>query len=167
MQSCQRAYGGDERLSASGRSRSAIIATNGSMSPPSLLRRAARPSGSCRTASTNPSSPSCSKPSHATPAPDATASSFFNSTRPAGTRRKTCPSRTASGSSTRQPSPPNSSGPNISGRSSTSRSPTSTSKPSTILDAVVALRCRNLNIDRSLIAQHTGFHWWPKSATPN
>jgi hypothetical protein len=35
------------------------------------------------------------------------------------------------------------------------------------LDAVVALRCRDLNFDRSLIAQHTGFHWWPKSAPPN
>ena len=35
------------------------------------------------------------------------------------------------------------------------------------LDAVVARRCRNLNFDRSLIAQHTGFHWWPNSATPN
>ena len=35
------------------------------------------------------------------------------------------------------------------------------------LDAVVALRCRDLNFDRSLIAQHTGFHWWPKSAAPN
>ena len=35
------------------------------------------------------------------------------------------------------------------------------------LDAVVARRCRNLNLDRSLIAQHTGFHWWPNSAKPN
>jgi transposase len=35
------------------------------------------------------------------------------------------------------------------------------------LDAVVALRCRDLNFDRTLIAQHTGFHWWPKSAAPN
>jgi len=34
------------------------------------------------------------------------------------------------------------------------------------LDAVVALRCRDLNFDRSLIAQYTGFHWWPKSAVP-
>jgi hypothetical protein len=30
------------------------------------------------------------------------------------------------------------------------------------LDAVVALRCCALNFDRGLIAQHTGFHWWPK-----
>jgi hypothetical protein len=45
---------------------------------------------------------------------------------------KTCRSRTASGSSTSQPTPRNCSRPNTSGRSSTSRSSTSTSKPSMI-----------------------------------
>ena len=35
------------------------------------------------------------------------------------------------------------------------------------LDAVVSQRCRYLHHDRSLIAQHAGFHWWPKSVTPN
>jgi hypothetical protein len=75
---------------------------------------------------------SCSKPSHATPAPDATASSSFSSTMLAGTRRKTCPSRTASGPFNSQPTPRNCSRPNTSGHSSTSHSPTSTSKPSMI-----------------------------------
>jgi hypothetical protein len=35
------------------------------------------------------------------------------------------------------------------------------------LDAILAQRCRLLNQDRELVAAHTGFHWWPKRATPN
>ena len=34
------------------------------------------------------------------------------------------------------------------------------------LETVVAQRCCDLNFDRNLIAQHTGFHWWPKSVAP-
>jgi len=35
------------------------------------------------------------------------------------------------------------------------------------LDAVVAQRCCNLRQERSLIASHTKFHWWPQSINPN
>jgi DDE superfamily endonuclease len=35
------------------------------------------------------------------------------------------------------------------------------------LDVVVGTRCCHLHQDRSMIAQHTNFHWWPKSAVPN
>jgi len=35
------------------------------------------------------------------------------------------------------------------------------------LDAVVANRCCNLSHDEKIIAQHTNFHWWPKSINPS
>ena len=35
------------------------------------------------------------------------------------------------------------------------------------LDVVVGTRCCHLNQNRSMIAQHTNFHWWPKSTVPN
>jgi len=35
------------------------------------------------------------------------------------------------------------------------------------VDAAIAERCRALHQNRSLIASHTKFHWWPKSIIPS
>jgi hypothetical protein len=97
-----------------------------------VLNDPARPSSSCRTALTNPSLLSCSKPSHAPPAPCATASSCSSATMPGGTHRKTSQFPTASGSFTNQPTAASCNWPSTFGRSSMKCSPTNTSTQLTI-----------------------------------
>ena len=129
------------RPSASGLWRSAIIAMNGSMSPPSSSRQAGRRSGICRTASASRSSKSCWPTSPRPSAQANSAASFSSSTMPGGMARRASRFPRACAWSFFRPTPQNCSPPNAYRRSSANRSPihaskrSPTSTPSSPIDA--------------------------------
>ena len=140
----------------------------------SVAELPARASGISRTASPGRCSRKPSRSSRVKRVRDPAASSFWCSTTPAGTARRTSPCPKASGWSTCPPPD------QVRGRLYTPElqpaetlwtlvdEPIVNKHFETLaeLDATVAERCVALDKDRDLVKGPAGFHWWPERAYP-